>query len=384
MDFSMTAEQKELQQRVRRLAEERLAPLAPVADESSDLTPEVTQTLAEAGLFKYVIPQEYGGNGIQVMNVSIIREELSRVCDQADVTFAMQGLGSYPITLAGSPDLKQRYLPPVASGHWLASFALTEPGGGSDVVAMSTAARRDGDHWVLNGQKKFISQTGAAHFYSVFAKTDPERGARGISAFVVEKGMPGFDDSEKLDLLAPHCIGAPRFHDCRVPLGNLVGEENRGLRVALGTLDVFRTTVGASAVGLAQAAYEEALKYARRRQAFGQPLAEFQATQFKLAEMAMNLDAARLLVYRAAWLKDNGQERVIKEASFAKLFATELAQRVADEALQIHGGAGLVKGSVVERLYRLVRAPRIYEGTTEIQKQTIARELLREADEQGP
>ena len=290
----------------------------------------------------------------------------------------MQGLGSYPITLGGTHEQKARYLPPVARGESIAAFALTEPHAGSDVLSMTTEGVPDGDDWVLNGRKKFISQAGDASTYTVFAKTDPGQGSRSLSAFIVERGTPGFDDSQRLELLAPHPIGEPVFDDCRIPQGNLIGERGQGLRLALGTLDTFRTTVAAAAIGMAVAAYEAALDYARNRPMFGQQLSDFQATQFKLADMAVSLDAARLLAHRAAWLKDSGRETIIKEASFAKLFATEAASRIVNEAVQIHGGAGLEKGNRVERLYREVRALTIYEGTSEIQRQTIARQLLRE------
>jgi len=244
---------------------------------------------------------------------------------------------------------------------------------------MKTTAVLEGDEWVLNGEKKYISNAGDAHTYVVFAKTAPEAGSRGISAFIVERGTLGLDDSKRLDLMAPHPIGEPIFKDCRVPAKNMIGEPGHGLRLALGTLDTFRTTVAAAAVGMGQAGYEAALDYAMNREMFGQHLIDFQTTQFKVADMAVSLDAARLLAYRAAWLKDSGQESVIKEASFAKLFATEAASRIINESLQIHGGAGLEKGARIERLYRDVRALTIYEGTSEIQRQTIARQILREA-----
>ncbi len=243
---------------------------------------------------------------------------------------------------------------------------------------MKTTATLEDEEWAINGDKKFISQTGDASTYVVFAKTDPDAGSRGISAFIVERGTPGFDDTRRMQLMAPHPIGEPRFEDCRIPYTNLIGERGGGLRLALGTLDTFRTTVAAAAVGMGQAGFEAALDYARNRTMFGQNLSDFQATQFKLADMAVSLDAARLLAYRAAWLKDSGQQTVIKEASFAKLFATEAASRIINESLQIHGGAGLQKGVRIERLYREVRALTIYEGTSEIQRQTIARQLLRE------
>jgi len=379
MDFSFSPQEEQLRLKVRHLSEAKLAPIADEVDELDHVSPEVVRILSEEGLFRYVIPEGYGGYGIRVINLCILREELARICAQADTTFIMQGLGTYPITLAGTEEQKRRFLPPVASGERLASFALTEPRGGSDVLGMVTAATLEGEEWVLNGAKKFISQTGDAHIYTVFAKTDPEKGSRGISAFLVEKGTPGFDDSRKLKLMLAHSIGEPHFDNCRVPYTSLIGERGQGIRLALGTLNTFRTTVGAAAVGMGQAAFEEAMKYARERTAFGQRLSDFQATQFKLADMAVSLDAARLLTYRAAWLRDTGAPTVIKEASFAKLFATEAASRIINESLQIHGGAGLEKGCRIERLYREIRACTIYEGTSEIQRLTIARELLRES-----
>ncbi len=378
MDFAFTPEQQALKDSARRLAEERIAPIAAEADESGRVHRGLMAILAESELLRYTVPEDYGGFGVRVMNLCIIREELARVSAQADTNFIMQGLGSYPITLGGAHEQKSRYLPPVARGESIAAFALTETHAGSDVISMTTEGVPDGDDWVLNGRKKFISQAGDASTYTVFAKTDPGQGSRSLSAFIVERGTPGFDDSKRLDLLAPHPIGEPVFDDCRIPQGNLIGERGQGLRLALGTLDTFRTTVAAAAIGMGLAAYEAALDYARNRSMFGQQLSDFQATQFKLADMAVSLDAARLLAHRAAWLKDSGQATIIKEASFAKLFATEAASRIVNEAVQIHGGAGLEKGNRVERLYREVRALTIYEGTSEIQRQTIARQLLRE------
>ena len=378
MDFAFTPEQQALRDSTRRLAEERIAPIAEEADESPTVHRGLMSILAESGLLRYTVPEDYGGVGIRVTNLCIIREELARVSAQADTNFIMQGLGSFPITLGGTHEQKARHLPPVARGESIAAFALTEPDAGSDVLSMTTEGVPDGDDWVLNGRKKFISQAGDATTYTVFAKTDPGQGSRSLSAFIVERGTPGFDDSKRLDLMAAHPIGEPAFVDCRVPQGNLIGERGQGLRLALGTLDTFRTTVAAAAIGMGVAAYEAALDYARNRPMFGQQLSDFQATQFKLADMAVSLDAARLLAQRAAWLKDSGQPSIIKEASFAKLFATEAASRIVNEAIQIHGGAGLEKGNRVERLYREVRALTIYEGTSEIQRQTIARQLLRE------
>ncbi len=378
MDFSLTPEERELQRKTRQLAEERIAPIAEEADESSRVHSGLMAILADSGLLRYCLPEEYGGYGIKVMRLCIVREELARVSAQADTNFIMQGLGSYPITLGGTPEQKARYLPPMASGEAIAAFALTEPGGGSDVLGMNTSASLEDEEWVLDGEKKFISQAGDANTYVVFAKTDPDLGSKSISAFIVERGTPGFDDTRRMDLMAPHPIGEPRFENCRIPFTNLIGQRGDGLRLALGTLDTFRTTVAAAAVGMAQAGYDAALDYSKNRTMFGQTLSDFQVTQFKLADMAVSLEAARLLCHRAAWLKDSGQDPVIKEASFAKLFATEAASRIINESLQIHGGVGLQKGERIERLYREVRALTIYEGASEIQRQTIASYLLRE------
>ena len=378
MDFTLTPQQQDLRHQVRALAQEQIAPIAAEVDESSRVSPELMRILSEAGLLRHTVPAEYGGHGIQVTNLCIIREELAQVCGQADTNFIMQGLGSFPITLGGTEEQKERYLPSIADGSAIAAFALTEPHAGSDVMSMRTTAVAEDDEWRLNGSKKFISQAGDAHTYTVFARTDPDAGSRGISAFIVEAGTPGFDDSQRLDLMAPHPIGAPVFTDCRIPYTNIIGEPGQGIRLALGTLNTFRTTVAAAAIGMAQAAYDAALEYSKERMISGQPLSDLQATQFKLADMAVSLEAARLLCYKAAWLKDSGQENVIKEASYAKLFATEAASRIINESVQIHGGAGLEKGSRVEQLYREIRALTIYEGTSEVQRQTIARQLLRE------
>jgi alkylation response protein AidB-like acyl-CoA dehydrogenase len=381
MDFMFTEEQKELRRRAREFAEEKLAPLAPVVDESEEISWDLVKLLADEGFLRLMVPREYGGEGmVSCVNISIIREEFSRICSAAASIFTMQGLGTYPITLFGTEEQKRKYLPPIGSGERLAAFTLSEPDAGSDVASMKTTAVLDGDHYVLNGVKRWSSQGPAAEIYTVFAKTDPEKGSRGISAFIVEKGTPGFDPSRKMKLMAAHCICEPRFENCRIPKENRLGEEGRGMRISMENLDMFRTTVGATAVGFAQRAYEEALSHAKNRIVFNQPLSEFQATQFKLADMATEIQAARLLVYWAANLKDRDESwrTIMTSASMAKLFATEVCHRVVDESLQIHGGAGLMKGIPIERLYRMVRSLRIYEGTSEIQRITIAREILRD------
>jgi len=339
----------------------------------------LVEALAREGLLSHTIPADFGSgsSSLDVRALCVVRERLSYESSLADLMFAMQGLGSFPVSLAGAAELKQRLLPRVRSGEAIAAFAITEPDAGSDVGAIQTTARRDGETYVIDGVKTFISNAGLADFYSVFAKTDPTKGSKGISAFVVERDTPGFRFEEKIELISPHPIGRISFKDCRVPATNLLGNEGQGFKTAMTTLDTFRATVGAAACGLAWRALDEAISYAKRRVQFGKPIAEYQATQMKLAEMATELDAARLLVYRAAWKKGSGADRITLEAAMAKLFATEAAQRIIDAAVQIHGGAGVVRGSVVEHLYRDVRALRIYEGTSEIQKLVIAGQLLR-------
>jgi acyl-CoA dehydrogenase len=339
----------------------------------------LVRALAVEGLLAHTVPAEFeeSASSLDVRALCVVREQLCYESSLADLMFAMQGLGSFPVALAGSMEIKHRILPLVKSGDAIAAFAITETEAGSDVSAIKTTARRDGASYVLEGAKTFISNAGLADFYVVFAKTDSAKGAKGISAFVVENQAPGFSFEGKIELIAPHPIGRIRFDGCRVPAENLLGEEGEGFKIAMTTLDTFRPTVGAAAVGLAWRALDEAISYSKARVQFGRPLAEFQATQMKLAEMSTELDAARLLVHRAAWKRDTEGGRVTLESAMAKLFATEAAQRIIDAAVQIHGGTGVVRGSVVEHLYREVRALRIYEGTSEIQKLVIAGQLLR-------
>ena len=377
MDFRFTEEQEMLRSKVKRFAEEKLAPIAAEVDELDEVSWEVARLLAEQELFCLLAPEEYGGVGLKSVPICIVREELSRISVHADLLFAETGLCAYPISTHGTEAQKQKYLPPFVRGEKLGCFALTEPEAGSDVANLQTTAVLDGDCYVLNGSKCFASVGPFAQTYVTFAKTDPTQGSRGISAFIVEKGTPGFE-GKQMKLMGPHPIAELTFTDCRLPKENLLGEPGRGMRVALSTLDFMRMSVGAAAVGVAQRGYEESVSYSKKRIAFGQPIAEFQATQFKLADMATEIDAARLLVYRAAWLNDETAERTTKESSMAKLFATEMAWRVVDQAVQLHGGYGVVKGMCVERLYRTIRQPRVYEGTSEIQRTVIARHILRD------
>ena len=309
----------------------------------------------------------------------LAREALAASSTLADAVFALQGLGTLPLLLAGNPAMHERWVEGAFGGRAMAAFAMTEPEAGSDVAAIATSARRDGDHYVLDGTKTYISNAGIADFYTVFASTDPAAGSKGISCFVVAADSPGLRLVTPQVLSVPHPLGQMAFEDCRVPATNRLGEEGRGFALGLRTLDRLRATVGAAACGMAARALHEALSHARARRQFGKPLAHFQLIQDKLARMATDLTAARLLVYRAAWEADRGAERVTLEAAMAKGYATEAAQRIIDDAVQILGGAGVMASHPVDRLYRAVRALRIYEGTTEIQHLVIAGQLLKGA-----
>ncbi len=340
----------------------------------------LVRRLGEGGWLKAVVPQAYGGLSptFDVRTLCLARETLAHQDGLADFAFAMQGLGTGPITLFGSEELKEKYLPPVARGEAIAAFALSEPEAGSDVAAMSMTAILDGpDHVCLDGVKTWISNGGIADHYVVFARSGEAPGAKGLSAYVVDAQAPGLTIENRIDVIAPHPLATLRFEGCRVPVSQRVGGPGDGFRVAMATLDVFRSTVGAAALGLARRALDEALQHASSRKLFGAPLGELQLTQASLADMATGVDTAALLVYRAAWTKDQGAERVTREAAMAKMHATEEAQRVIDRAVQIFGGLGVTKGVKVEELYREIRALRIYEGATEVQKIVIARELLK-------
>ena len=340
--------------------------------------------LGQAGFLRHVVPSAYGGASaaLDVRALCLARETLAYHGGLADFAFAMQGLGTGPISLFGSDDLKARYLPPVAEGRAIAAFALSEADAGSNVAAMSTSAVPDGNaHVRLNGGKTWISNGGIADHYIVFARDGAgtgkvEVGTRNISAYVVDAGTPGFEIADRIDVSAPHPLATLRFTDCRVALGQRIGGSGDGFKIAMATLDVFRSTVGAAALGMARRALDEATARAATRPMMGGMLADLQLTQAALADSATDIDAAALLIYRAAWTKDMGAVRITREAAMAKMFATEMAQRVIDRAIQIFGGEGVRVGVKVEELYREVRALRIYEGATEVQKVIIARALL--------
>lgn len=341
----------------------------------------LVRALGEAGWLKHAVAgREHGAcdDVIDTRAVCLIRETLAYHDGLADFSFAMQGLGSGAISLFGTATQRARYLPRVAAGQAIAAFALSEPEAGSDVAAMACEARLEGADYVLNGTKTWISNGGIADFYVVFVRTGEAPGARGITALIVEAGTPGFEITERIDVIAPHPLAKLRFDACRVPASQRLGEPGQGFKVAMATLDVFRTSVAAAALGFARRALDEALRRATSRRMFGQMLADFQLTQARLAEMATGVDAAALLTYRAAWMRDGGV-RITKEAAMAKMTATETAQRVIDAAVQMFGGQGVVSGETVERLYREIRALRIYEGATEVQQLIIAREMLRSA-----
>ena len=341
---------------------------------------ELVQKLADGGWLDYCVTNKYGGTNpnLDVRSLCLIRETLARFSGLADFAFAMQGLGSGTISLFGSAELKQKYLPDVRSGNKIAAFALTEPDAGSDAAALTTTAEQVDTSFVLNGEKTLISNGGIADYYTVFAKTGEAPGTRGISAFVVDADTAGLEISERIEVIAPHPLARIRFNQCRIPKTQQIGSGGEGFKMAMATLDIFRSTVGAAALGFARHAMHEALNRTKSRQMFGAPMSKLQLIQAKLGEMSLDIDASSLLIYRAAWTKDKGAERITKEAAMAKLFATEAAQRVIDEAVQIFGGSGVVSGFPVEQLYREIRALRIYEGASEVQKLIIASQTLKE------
>uniref|UniRef100_UPI003BAA2F8B acyl-CoA dehydrogenase family protein n=1 Tax=Stappia sp. TaxID=1870903 RepID=UPI003BAA2F8B len=363
---------------VEAFARERVAGLADHHDVDGSCRALVA-ALGEAGLLKAAVPAAFGGlhERLDVRSLCIARETLARHHGLADFAFAMQGLGTGSISLAGSGEIKARYLPPVGRGEKIAAFALSEPEAGSDVAALATVAEPDGpDHVRITGEKTWISNGGIADHYVVFARTGEAPGARGLSAFVVDAEAAGFSVKERIETTAPHPLATLAFDGVRVPVAARLGKGGDGFKVAMATLDIFRSTVGAAALGFARRALDETLEHTTTRQLFGAPLADLQMTQASVAEMVADVDAAALLVYRAAWTKDMGAARVTREAALAKMVATENAQKVVDRAVQLHGGHGVRTGTKVEELYRDVRALRIYEGATEIQKVVIARQAV--------
>ncbi len=364
---------------------QHIAPLAePAADNAAldDRCRQLVRMLGSAGWLRHSVAGEHGMVGtLDVRSLCLCRETLAYASGLADFAFAMQGLGSGPVSLYGNETLRKKYLPAVAAGRAIAAFAISEPGAGSDVGSMTSTATRDGNDYLINGVKTWISNAGLADHYVVFARTGGAPGAKGLSAFVVDATSKGLTVTERITVSAPHPLGTLCFKNCRVSADQMLARPGDGFKVAMGTLDVFRSSVGAAALGLARRAMDEAIGQSRKREVFGRRLADFQMTQAKIADMAVRIDAAALLVYRAAWTKDRDPSaRISREAAMAKLFATEESQKVIDQAVQIFGGLGVVSGNTVEKLNREIRALRIYEGTSEIQKLVIASSVLKASE----
>ncbi len=378
----LTDEQREIRELVRTLARERIAPRAAEIDKTAEFPWDMVELFREHEIFGLPYDEDYGGTGTGALMVLVAVEEISKVCATTGLVLAVQELGSLGLKLAGSDEQKQRFLPPLASGEWLCAYALTEPGSGSDSAAMRTEARRDGDDYVLNGSKRFITNAGVAHLYTVFAKTDPAAGHSGISAFVVEADAPGFEVGriEPKMGIKGSTTGEIFFNDCRVPAENLLGEEGDGFRIAMRILDRSRPGIGAQGLGLAQGATDYALEYARSRETMGRPIAQHQLIAAKLADMETKCEAARGLLYKIGTLIDEGapDEELTKPSAMAKLYCTDVAMEVTTEAVQILGGYGYIQEYPVERMMRDAKITQIYEGTNEIQRLVIAREMLKE------
>jgi alkylation response protein AidB-like acyl-CoA dehydrogenase len=380
LDYPLSDHHLAVRRHAREFAEEKVAPIAEAVDTSDEYSFELHRLLVESGLLTHFVPVEHGGSGLSVTSVSLVREQLSRVCPSADELFSSQGLAVNALVLWGSDAQLEHYLGGLVDGSRIFAFCLSEPGAGSDVAGIEATAVREGDDYVINGTKRFIFAPEAATNLIVFAKTDPALGKRGVSAFIVEQPTEGITCSE-FHLLKPAPHSEVTFKDVRVPAANMIGEEGRGLRVALGNLDRLRTSVGAAAVGMASRALEEVVDYTMQREAFGAPLSEMQTIRHRLAAAAAELDAARVLVYAAAANADGAELDVGATSAKAKLVGTETAFRVIDTAVQLHGGIGLRRGSVVERMMRAVRATRIYEGSSEVMQLVIARSLFAGGEE---
>ncbi len=380
MDFNLTTEQKMLQDQVRKFAQAELEPISAEIDKSGEFPWKSIKKLAQLGLMGVVIPEKYGGADGDFLSLAVAIEEISRVCASTGVILAVNNsLCAYPIYNFGNEEQRKRFLPPLCNGEKIGAIGITEPGTGSDVAAMETTARLEGNHYILNGTKRFITNGGEASTNVVFAYTNKEQKHRGISAFIVERDTPGFSIGKHEDLMGIRATANCEliFEDVKVPKENLLGEEGQGFKICMHTLDVSRIDIGAQAVGLAQGALDAAVKYSRERKAFGQPLCDFEMIQAMFADMATGIQAARLLVYYAASCKDKGAIRFSKESAMSKWFAAETAVNVTRKAVQIFGGYGYTKDYAVERYYRDAKIMELYEGTSEIQKIVIARSLLK-------
>lgn len=381
MDYFLTEDQMMIKKLARQIAEEKIIPVREELDEKEEFPWEVMNVLAQSDLFGLFIPEEYGGLGKGSLELCIAVEELSKACLGVSTTYAADALGTYPILLYGSEEQKKKYLPDIAVGKRLVAFALTEANAGSDAAGIQTTAKRDGDEYVLNGTKQWITNGGEAEIYTVIAVTDKTKGPRGASAFIVEKGTPGFHFGKKEKKMGIRASSTREliFDNCRVSKENIIGKEGLGFIVAMRTLDNSRTGVGAQGVGVAQGAFEEALKFARQRIQFGHPVISFQAVQHMLADMATEIEAARALVYSIARYIDSGAKDITKESAISKVFATDMAMRVTTNAVQVMGGSGYMKEYPVEKMMRDAKILQIYEGTNQIQRNVIAQALIKEA-----
>jgi len=381
MEYFLTEEEQMIRELAKQAADEKIRPVAAEFDEKGEFPWDIMKSLAEMDFFRIYIDEEYGGLGMGTMGLVLATEELSKACGGISLGFAATALGTMPILLSGSKEQKEKYLPELAAGKKLAAFGLTEPDAGSDASNMKTTAVRDGDHYILNGVKHFITNGGVAKIYTVIASTNPAKGSRGASAFIVEDGMDGFSYGKKEDKMGIRASTTTEliFEDCRVPAENMIGREGMGFPVAMKVLDRSRPGVAAQALGIAQGAFDYARTYARQRKQFGHPISSLQAIQFKLADMATKIEAARALVYQTARMIDSGAKKIAKESAMCKLFASDVAMEVTTEAVQIYGGYGYMKEYPVEKYMRDAKITQIYEGTNEIQRGVIGHAVIKEA-----
>lgn len=381
MDYFLTEDQVMIKDLTRQLAEEKVIPVREELDEKEEFPREIMNVLAKSDLLGLYIPEEYGGLGKGCLELCIAVEELSRACLGVSTTYAANALGTYPILLFGSEEQKKKYLPDIAAGKKLVAFAITEANAGSDAAGIQTTAKLEGSEYILNGTKQWITNGGEAEIYTVIAMTDKSRGARGASAFVIEKATPGFHFGKKEKKMGIRASSTREliFDNCRIPKENILGKEGLGFIVAMRTLDNSRTGVGAQGVGVAQGAFEEALKFARQRIQFGHPIISFQAVQHMLADMALEIEAARALVYSISRYIDSGAKDITKESAIAKVFATDMAMRITTNAVQVMGGSGYMREYPVEKMMRDAKILQIYEGTNQIQRNVIAQSLIKES-----
>jgi alkylation response protein AidB-like acyl-CoA dehydrogenase len=385
MDYLLTEDQKMIKDLTRQIAEEHVLPVRAELDETGDFPWEIMKILAQADMFRVFIPEEYGGLGTGALELCLVVEELSRVCLGVSTTYAANALGTYPILLFGTEEQKKKYLPDIADGKKLVAFALTEPNAGSDAGGIQTTAVKDGDYYILNGRKQWITNGGEAEIYTVIALTDKSKGARGASAFILEKGTPGFSFGKKENKMVIRASATREliFEDCRIPKENILGKEGMGFIVAMKTLDQSRVGVGSQGVGVAQGAFEEAAKFAKQRIQFGQPVISFQAVQHILADMAIQIEAARALVYSVARYIDSGAKDITKASAMAKTFATDVAMKVTVDAVQVMGGSGYMRDYPVEKMMRDAKILQIYEGTNQIQRNVIGQSIIKELTKAG-